>query len=102
MKIILNTATMKHLLILILLCVSVSLCAQDNKQQTTKQQTTQVSTKKTQQNVEYVYICNGPSSKKYHKTSNCRGLSNCSTAKQKLSKADAVKKGRTACKICYK
>ena len=58
---------MKHLLILILLCASVSLYAQDNKQQTTKQQTTQVSTKKPQQNVEYVYICNGPSSKKYHK-----------------------------------
>lgn len=93
---------MKHLLILILLCVSVSLYAQDNKPQKAQQKTTQDSTMKTQKKVEYVYICNGPSSKKYHKTSNCRGLSNCSTAKQKLSKADAMNKGRTACKICYK
>ncbi len=56
---------MKHLLIFILLCLSVTLYAQDNKQQAIKQKITQVSTKKNQQNVEYVYICNGPSSKKY-------------------------------------
>jgi hypothetical protein len=26
-----------------------------------------------------VYVCMGPSSKKYHRTSDCRGLNNCST-----------------------
>lgn len=50
---------------------------------------------------EYVYICNGPKSTKYHSKDNCRGLNNCSTKVTKISKEDAVKKGRIACKICY-
>lgn len=44
-----------------------------------------------------VYICNGPKSKKYHLTENCRGLKNCSTEIEKVSVEDAKKKGRTLC-----
>ena len=81
---------MKKLLVLLLLsffCLSFV----DSEKKETKKTT-----------VEYVYICNGPSSKKYHKTENCRGLTNCSTKKEKIDKNSAIKKGRTACKICYK
>ena len=50
----------------------------------------------------HVYICNGSKSTKYHKKENCRGLNNCSTKIEKITKEAAVKKGRSACKICYK
>lgn len=49
-----------------------------------------------------VYICTGPSSKRYHSTSNCRGLGSCSGNVVKMSLAKAREKGRTPCKICYK
>lgn len=52
--------------------------------------------------VEYVYVCNGPSATKYHRIKNCRGLSRCSTEIEKISKSDAIKKGRCVCKICCK
>lgn len=48
-----------------------------------------------------VYICKGKSSKKYHKSSKCRGLSNCSTSIYKVSLNEAKNAGRTACKIEY-
>lgn len=49
-----------------------------------------------------VYICNGPKSTTYHKHSNCNGLNKCSTSIKKVSKNEAEKMKRTACKICYK
>lgn len=48
-----------------------------------------------------VYICKGKSSKKYHKSSNCRGLNSCSTSIYKVSLKEAKEIGRTACKIEY-
>lgn len=44
-----------------------------------------------------VYVCMGPSSKKYHYTKSCRGLSRCSKdiVKVTLSKAKEMK--RTLC-----
>ncbi|MDG4946985.1 hypothetical protein NMK71_11235 [Weeksellaceae bacterium KMM 9713] len=44
-----------------------------------------------------VYICNGKSSKKYHLTPNCRGLSNCSTKIYKVTKDEARRLNRTLC-----
>lgn len=64
-------------------------------------QSPQKTVKKNDDTAQYVYICNGPASKKYHKAKNCRGLTRCSTATEKISQKEAVKKGRTACKICY-
>ncbi len=51
----------------------------------------------------YVYVCTGGSSKRYHKTSQCRGLENCSKNIKKvtLSYAEETMK-RTPCKICYR
>lgn len=46
---------------------------------------------------QYVYICNGKSSKKYHLTENCRGLGNCSTKIEKVTVDQAKQKGRTLC-----
>ena len=49
-----------------------------------------------------VYICTGGNSIRYHKTSGCKGLSNCSGDIIKISIEEAKQMGRTACKICYK
>ena len=48
-----------------------------------------------------VYICKGGSSKVYHKSDRCRGLSNCSTVISKVTTDEAKKLGRRACKIEY-
>lgn len=50
----------------------------------------------------YVYICTGNSSKRYHKTSKCRGLSNCKEDIIKVTIEKAIQLDRTPCKICYK
>lgn len=44
-----------------------------------------------------VFICNGNYSKKYHYTKTCRGLSNCSTAIEKVTLDVAIQKKRTLC-----
>lgn len=49
----------------------------------------------------YVYLCNGPSSKVYHRTENCKGLNRCSTQITKVSLSTAQSKGRRACRIEY-
>jgi hypothetical protein len=48
-----------------------------------------------------VYICKGPKSERYHRISNCSGLSSCSTEIHRIHINQAVKIGRTPCKICY-
>lgn len=50
---------------------------------------------------EYVYVCTGGYATKYHSRPNCRGLNNCKGKVIKITKAQALKQGRTACKICY-
>lgn len=50
---------------------------------------------------EYVYICTGPSSKRYHKTDRCRGLNRCSGEVIRISKAKAIDQDKTPCRICY-
>ncbi len=52
--------------------------------------------------VDYVYICEGPYSKVYHRSNECRGLSNCSTKIYKVTLEEAVKMGRRPCKIEYR
>ena len=49
----------------------------------------------------YVYICEGRYSKVYHKSQDCRGLSNCSTKIYKVTLEEALKMGRRPCKIEY-
>lgn len=51
---------------------------------------------------DYVYICEGPYSKVYHKSEDCRGLSHCSTKIYKVTLEEAIKMGRRACKIEYR
>jgi hypothetical protein len=51
---------------------------------------------------DYVYICDGPYSKVYHKSQDCKGLSNCSTKIYKITLDEAIKMGRRACKIEYR
>lgn len=48
-----------------------------------------------------VYICKGASSRVYHKSERCKGLSNCSTQIYKVSEDEAKKIGRRQCKIEY-
>jgi hypothetical protein len=54
------------------------------------------------QKIDYVYICQGPYSKVYHKSQDCRGLSNCSTKILKVTIEEAVKMGRRPCKIEFR
>lgn len=49
-----------------------------------------------------VYICTGPQSKRFHKTSHCRGLNSCSGEILAVSISKAQSMGRTPCKWCYK
>ena len=49
-----------------------------------------------------VYICTGPQSKRYHKTSSCRGLKSCSKEIVKVPLKKAKDLGRTPCGYCYK
>ncbi|MBR4199488.1 MAG: hypothetical protein IKQ94_12035 [Bacteroidales bacterium] len=49
-----------------------------------------------------VYICTGPSSKCYHKTDKCKGISRCSKEIIEVKQSYAESKGRTPCKMCYK
>jgi hypothetical protein len=50
----------------------------------------------------YVYLCEGPASKVYHASPDCKGLSRCSTKIYKVTLDEAVKMGRRPCKIEYK
>jgi len=52
--------------------------------------------------VDYVYLCEGPYSKVYHKSQDCRGLSHCSTKIVKVTLDEAIKQGRRPCKIEYR
>jgi len=52
--------------------------------------------------VEYVYLCEGPYSKVYHHSEDCRGLSNCSTKTYKVSQDEAIRMGRRPCKFEYR
>ena len=49
-----------------------------------------------------VYICTGPQSKRYHKTSSCKGLKSCSREIVKVPLKKAKDLGRTPCGYCYK
>lgn len=49
-----------------------------------------------------VFICKGPSSKVYHKSDRCKGLSKCSTEIYNVSLEEAKKLGRRACKIEFR
>ena len=53
-------------------------------------------------NENYVYICTGPKSKRYHCINNCRGLNSCSESIEKVTLTKAKELGRDACGICYK
>lgn len=55
---------------------------------------------KVEMNEETVLVCNGGSAYAYH-SHYCRGLSRCSASVEKMTKSEAVKKGRRPCKICY-
>jgi hypothetical protein len=44
-----------------------------------------------------VYICKGPSSKRYHYKKNCRGLKSCSTKIYEVSLSEAKELKRTLC-----
>ncbi|CAN5208282.1 hypothetical protein BH09BAC1_BH09BAC1_03820 [soil metagenome] len=48
-----------------------------------------------------VLICNTSASYAYHSYT-CSGLKRCSREVLEISKAEAQKKGRTPCKICYR
>jgi len=52
--------------------------------------------------VDSVYICVSATGHKYHDNRDCHGLARCTHEIRKVSKAQAIKMGYSACKICYK
>ncbi|WP_316826438.1 hypothetical protein [Pedobacter miscanthi] len=44
-----------------------------------------------------VYICNSPNAKRYHNSSSCKGLSNCTYKIVKIDIEKAKKDGKTLC-----
>lgn len=50
---------------------------------------------------DYVYICTGGKSKRYHADEYCNGLRRCSGSVEEVSVDEAEDMGRTPCKICY-
>jgi len=48
-----------------------------------------------------VYLCNGPQSKVYHKTTHCQGLRRCSTDIEATDISKAKAKHRRECGYCY-
>lgn len=52
-------------------------------------------------NTEYVLICNSKSSYAYH-SYQCRGLQRCTHDIIKITRQEAINRGRNACKICYR
>ena len=71
---------MKHYLLIIILSAIISSCSSHNRR---------------------VYICTGPYSRAYHKTSNCIGLDNCSRDIKELTENEAIDLGRHKCRFCY-
>ena len=71
---------MKYYLFLIILAVFMTSCSLSNSR---------------------VYICTGPYSKAYHKTSECMGLSRCSGDIEGVSEDEAIEEGRHKCHFCY-
>ena len=51
--------------------------------------------------VDSVYICVSKTNHKYHDNRDCRGLARCTHEIRKVTKAQAIKVGYGACKICY-
>lgn len=49
-----------------------------------------------------VYVCTGPNSERYHKSSDCTGLSRCSGEIEVYSREEARSLGYTPCGICYR
>lgn len=47
--------------------------------------------------VDYVYICDSKSAKKYHYKKDCRGLNACKAEVVKVTLADAKKSKKTLC-----
>ncbi len=50
---------------------------------------------------ESVFICVSRTGHKYHTDQSCRGLNRCTHEIRKVTKAQAIKMGYSACKICY-
>lgn len=71
---------MKHYLALIILTILATSCSLSNN---------------------HVYICTGPYSKAYHKTSDCMGLSRCSGDIEGITEDEAIDEGRHKCRFCY-
>ena len=102
--------TINHMMLVALLGISIMLCScTESSQAMTKQNNDRLySTLSLAENEEEsidsegeVYICTGPSSKRYHKSPDCMGLSSCSADVRCVSVSYAEKLGRTPCKRCY-
>lgn len=49
-----------------------------------------------------VYYCDSKTATSYHSDKKCSGLAKCSASVKEMSKTDAEKAGKKACKMCVK
>ncbi len=49
-----------------------------------------------------VYVCSGPSAKRYHLVKDCKGLSKCYGYILEMTVDEAQARGKTPCKMCFK
>ena len=101
--------TINHLMSVIFLGIMFGFCScTENSQATTPQDSNRFYSALSFSNRvvesaqdEEVYICTGPNSKRYHRSSNCMGLSSCSADIRCVTISYAKELGRTPCKRCY-
>ena len=56
----------------------------------------------TVQPTDTVWICTGSNSKRYHASDSCAGVSSCTKEVRPVTRADAEKRKRTFCHICFR
>lgn len=49
-----------------------------------------------------VYVCSGPSAKRYHSVGDCKGLRKCSGEVLEMTVEESEGEGKTPCRICVK
>lgn len=47
------------------------------------------------------YVCTGATSKVYHASKKCKGLTNCKHEIKEITESEAKLMGRTPCKLCW-
>lgn len=79
------------LILFVFACVGMMSCAK----------ATSAADSKPESAADYVIICTGPMATTYHRSDDCEGLQNCNARIDVVTREEAEKQGRRACRYCY-